>query len=366
MTDIMRTSDFSYSLPDELIAQRPLVDRDDSRLLVLAADSPRAEDHLFRDLPELLLPGDLLVLNDSRVRHSRLLGRRQNGGSAEIFLLEPESESDWICLVRPGRRLRAGATVSFAENELAATILAELPEGRRRVRFSHPADVTGALRAVGRVPLPPYIHEQLDDPERYQTVYARSSGSAAAPTAGLHFTTGLLDRLAARGIEQTTLTLHVGLGTFRPVQSERVEDHVMHSERYELTDACARALNRARSEGRRVIAVGTTSCRVLESIAARWEDDRGEFRAERGETSIFIYPGFRFRAIDALITNFHLPQSTLLMLVAAFAGRERVLAAYRHAIEARYRFYSFGDAMFLTRQPEPPHEENSDESCRPL
>ncbi|MDI9497974.1 MAG: tRNA preQ1(34) S-adenosylmethionine ribosyltransferase-isomerase QueA [Bacillota bacterium] len=366
MTDIMRTSDFSYTLPAELIAQQPLADRDESRLLVLEAGASQAEDRHFRDLAWLLRPGDLLVLNDSRVCPSRLLGQRANGGDAEVFLLEPESGSDWICLVRPGRRLRTGATVSFAKSEIRATIVAELPGGRRRVRFSHPGDVSAALRDIGRVPLPPYIHEQLDDPERYQTVYARSSGSAAAPTAGLHFTTALLEQLAALGVELTTLTLHVGLGTFRPVQSERVEDHVMHSEHYELSDACARSLNRARREGRRVVAVGTTSCRVLESIAARWADERGEFRAERGETGIFIYPGFHFRAVDALITNFHLPQSTLLMLVSAFAGRERVLAAYQHAIEARYRFYSFGDAMFLTRRSVSSHEENSNEPCRSL
>ncbi|MDI9468697.1 MAG: tRNA preQ1(34) S-adenosylmethionine ribosyltransferase-isomerase QueA [Bacillota bacterium] len=366
MTDVMRTSDFSYTLPDELIAQHPLADRDESRLLVLTADALRAEDRFFRELPELLRPGDLLVLNDSRVRPSRLLGQRPNGGAAEVFLLEPESETDWVCLVRPGRRLRTGATVNFAEHHLSAKIVTELPEGRRLVRFSHPTDVRGALAAAGQVPLPPYIHEKLDDPERYQTVYARTSGSAAAPTAGLHFTTGLLERLAACGVEQTTLTLHVGLGTFRPVQTERVEEHVMHSEHYEVSAATAEALNRARRQGRRIVAVGTTSCRVLESIAARWDQGDGEFRAERGETSIFIYPGFQFRVVDALITNFHLPQSTLLMLVSAFAGRERVLAAYQHAIQARYRFYSFGDAMFLTRRPDPFPEENSDEPCRSL
>ncbi|MBE3589361.1 MAG: tRNA preQ1(34) S-adenosylmethionine ribosyltransferase-isomerase QueA [Firmicutes bacterium] len=339
----MRVEDFDYELPEELIAQEPLPDRDASRLMVLRRATQEIEHCRFYQLPEILAPGDLLVLNDTRVLPARLTGRRATGGAAEILLLHPEGESGrWRALARPFRRLRAGETLSF-EGGLVATIVDKAEEGEVVVQLDAPGGWKRALQAAGQVPLPPYIRKTLKDPERYQTVYAREEGSAAAPTAGLHFTPRLLEELGRRGVETACLTLHVGLGTFRPVSAERVEQHRMHAEWYRLPPETAAAVERARARGGRVVAVGTTVCRTLETRAT----DDGRVEPGSGWTDLFIYPGFRFRAVDALITNFHLPKSTLIMLVSAFAGREFVLEGYRRAVESRYRFYSFGDAMLI-------------------
>ena len=340
----MRTKDFWYDLPPELIAQTPCARRDGSRLLCLDRATGAVEHTEFRHFPERLRPGDCLVFNDSRVLQARLLGERAGGGAAELLLLKPLAGGMWECLAKPGRRLHAGARVTFGGGLMTAEIVGEGEEGLRTVRLDFEGDFDRLLAQLGRTPLPPYIKEELDDPERYQTVYSRHLGSAAAPTAGLHFTPEILDEIRARGAETAFLTLHVGLGTFRPVKEENVEAHRMHTERYAVSAECAEAVNRARRNGGRVVAVGTTSCRVLESVAA--ED--GTIRPCEGETDIFLYPGCRFRCIDALFTNFHLPESTLIMLVSAFAGREAVLGAYREAVERRYRFFSFGDAMFIS------------------
>ncbi len=344
----LRTDDFDYQLPAELIAQTPLEPRDASRLLVLPRNGP-IEHRTFGDLPSYLRPGDVLVANESRVLPARLQGRKPTGGRVEVLLLRRRDEHTWEALIG-GRGVRPGSSVTIVDTNgapaLKAEVLEQLPHGGRLLRFDVAVD--SRLAELGSMPLPPYITAPLADQERYQTVYSRAQGSAAAPTAGLHFTPGLLDRLRSLGVEWHNVVLHVGLDTFRPVQVDDPEQHIMHSEWIELPPATAEAINRARSEDRRVIAVGTTTVRVLET-AGRLAEQRGDDRLERftGDTSIFIYPPYRFRVVDGLITNFHLPRSTLLMLVSALAGRERVLDAYREAVRERYRFFSFGDAMLI-------------------
>ena len=340
----MKKSDFFYELPPELIAQTPLEHRDASRLLCLDKNSGEIRHSYFYKLPELLRPGDCLVLNDSRVLPARLIGRRDpTGGICEVLLLRQKEGDLWECLVRPGRKLKPGAKVVFGSGELTAVIEAEVSDGNRLVRFSYHGIFLEVLERLGEMPLPPYIREKLQDRERYQTVYSREPGSAAAPTAGLHFTKELLAELREMGVEICYITLHVGLGTFRPVKEENILDHEMHSEFCIIPQETADAVNAARRRGARIIAVGTTSCRTLESFAK----PDGTLEARSGWTDIFIYPGYRFRCIDALITNFHLPESTLIMLVSALAGRENILHAYQIAVEERYRFFSFGDAMFI-------------------
>ncbi len=342
---MIKKSDFNYYLPERLIAQHPLDRRDSSRLLVLDQERP-PQHRLFNDLPQLLRAGDCLVLNNTRVLPARLLGsRRDSRTPVEFLLLRRVSTTDWEVIVRPGRRVRTGHVIDFMAGELAAEVLEVLPTGNRLVRFTFDGVWEAVLERAGTLPLPPYIHEQLTDPTRYQTVYASCDGSAAAPTAGLHFTPQLLEALRARGIHTVELTLHVGLGTFRPVKHDNILDHPMHAEYYELSEAAASEINACRQNGGRVIAVGTTSCRVLETVAAA----QGHLAAAAGWTDIFIYPGYRFKIIDALITNFHLPESTLVMLVSALAGRERILAAYQTAIDQEYRFFSFGDAMLIIK-----------------
>jgi S-adenosylmethionine:tRNA ribosyltransferase-isomerase len=339
----MRTSDFTYELPPDLIAQTPLEPRDSARLLVVSKRSGSLAHRIFRDLPQILRPGDMLVVNDSRVLPARLLGHRdQSGGAVEALLLYCVDPDEWIALVRPGRRIRPGEVLTF-EGGLRAEVLERLDGGVRRLRL-HAAQGTtlDAIHRDGAVPLPPYIHAPLADPERYQTIFARAEGSVAAPTAGLHFTSGLLDRLAAYSIGLRRVTLHVGAGTFKPVQSDEIAAHRMHAEWATIDEATAHELNAARADGRRIVAVGTTAVRVLETAA------RGSAIAPfSGWTDLFITPGFQFRAVDALITNFHLPRSTLLMLVSAFAGKPLVDRAYAEAIARGYRFYSFGDAMLI-------------------
>ncbi|NLZ70710.1 MAG: tRNA preQ1(34) S-adenosylmethionine ribosyltransferase-isomerase QueA [Clostridiaceae bacterium] len=346
----MQTKDFYYDLPPEQIAQVPLPQRDQSRLLYLSPDRRVYADCRFWDLPRFLCPGDCLVMNDTRVLPARLLGHKTDTGIAvECLLLERRDLRRWVCLVRPGRRLRPGAQIIFAPGKLTGVIVDILSEGHRLIEFAYEGVFETLLAEVGHVPLPPYIHTELSDEERYQTVYASVDGSAAAPTAGLHFTPRLLDEIRAAGIDIVNLTLHVGTGTFRPVSTDSIEEHTMHSEYFSLSAAAAERINAARARGRRVIACGTTSARVLESVC----DADGRVRAEEGRTDIFIYPRYEIRAFDALITNFHLPQSTLLMLVAALAGRQTILAAYRHAVASGYRFFSFGDAMFIERARDP-------------
>lgn len=341
----MNTSDFYYDLPKELIAQHPAQPRDSCRLLTLSrADGTVGHRHFF-ELPQLLRPKDLLVINNSRVIPARLLGVKQpTGAVCELLLLRQRENDVWECLARPGRRLKAGACIDIGEGLLQAQIAETLPDGNKLVRFSYTGDnVFAVLEQVGRLPLPPYIHEQLQDDSQYQTIYAAPPGSAAAPTAGLHFTDAVFDGLKAAGVQLTQLTLHVGLGTFRPVQEADPTRHKMHSEWYSLDEAAAEAINQTRARGGRVICMGTTSCRTLESVWQRY----GEIRPCSGETDIFIYPGYRFGVMDGLLTNFHLPESTLIMLVAAFAGYDNTMRAYRTAVEERYRFFSFGDAMLI-------------------
>lgn len=344
----MLTADFDYTLPPERIAQEAAA-RGESRLLCLDGGGP-ARHRQVRDLPRLLTPGDVVVVNDTRVIPARLYGRGPGGGKIELLLVEKSGDDRWICLARPGRRARTGATVEIEggpRTELVAEVVAELAGGRREVRFDRPLE--GLLDQIGHVPLPPYIRrpDRRADRERYQTVYARSPGAIAAPTAGLHFDQSLLDELERAGIEIHALTLHVGIGTFKPVTAERVEEHRMESERYEIGAELCEALAAARSDGRRTVAVGTTVVRALEAAA---REGGGVVSPGVRRTNLFITPGFRFRAVDLLLTNFHLPRSTLLMLVCAFAGRERVLAAYDEAVRQRYRFYSYGDAMLASRQ----------------
>ena len=340
----MRRSDYAFHLPGELIAQHPLDRRDDSRLLCLDRRDGAICHRRFRELPQLLRPGDVLVMNDSRVLPSRLLGHREGtGGAAELLLLEQKGKDLWETLARPGKKLRPGSRVVFGEGLLTGEIMDTLEGGNRLVRFRYEGDSFFAvLDRIGQMPLPPYITERLEDGERYQTVYSRQPGSAAAPTAGLHFTPELLEALRNKGIQTGFVTLHVGLGTFRPVKAENITDHHMHLEHYTVPEETARLVNAAKAEGRRVIAVGTTSCRTLESA---WKE--GALTPGPGSTGIFIYPGYRFQVLDGLITNFHLPESTLIMLVSAFAGYESTMNAYREAVQERYRFFSFGDAMFI-------------------
>lgn len=341
----MKTADFDFYLPEELIAQTPLERRDASRLLTLDKHTGAVEHHHFYELPQFLKPGDCLVLNDSRVLPARLIGHRPTGGACEVLLLVDRGDKCWECLVRPGRKLRPGAQVIFGEGkELTATIEEELEDGKRLVRFHYEGIFLEILEHLGKMPLPPYIKEELQDNERYQTVYSKVVGSAAAPTAGLHFTPELLKKVQEMGVKVCYVTLHVGLGTFRPVKAEDIQDHEMHSEFCMISQETADTINETKRSGGRVICVGTTSCRTIESFAA--ED--GTMTERSGWTNIFIYPGYRFKVLDALITNFHLPQSTLIMLVSALAGREHVLAAYEEAVKERYRFFSFGDAMFIS------------------
>ena len=339
----MKTSDFYYDLPAELIAQTPLERRDASRLLCLNRKTGAWEHRHFTDLLEYLRPGDTLVVNNSRVLPARLLGERPTGGAVEVLLLHDRGEGIWECLTRPGRKTRPGQELIFGGGTLHATVVDALDDGNKLVQFRYEGIFLEILEQLGKMPLPPYIREELGDQERYQTVYSKISGSAAAPTAGLHFTNELLDRIRAMGVDIAEITLHVGLGTFRPVKAEEITEHHMHAELCMIDEPTARLLNETKARGGRIICVGTTSCRTLESLV----QPDGSFRAQTAWTDIFIYPGYQFKAMDALITNFHLPESTLVMLVSAFAGRETVLAAYRDAIEKRYRFFSFGDAMFL-------------------
>lgn len=339
----MKTSDFYYSLPDELIAQTPLSRRNGSRMLVLDRKTGKTQHKAFIDLPGFLRPGDCLVFNDSRVLQARLIGRRENGGAAEILLLKPLGNDLWEALVRPGHKLKPGSKVLFGDGLMEAEITGVGEDGIRNVALSYSGDFDTLLSRLGKIPLPPYIKKEIDDPERYQTVYSRHIGSAAAPTAGLHFTQETLASLRSVGVQIAFLTLHVGIGTFRPVKEKEIEKHKMHSEVFSVSKECAHLINSARAKGGRIIPVGTTSCRVLESIVA---DDK-TIRACSGSTDIFIYPGYDFRAIDGIITNFHLPESTLIMLISAFAGRENILKAYREAVENKYRFFSFGDCMLI-------------------
>ena len=341
----MKTSDFDFYLPEELIAQTPLERRDSSRLLTLGKCTGEIAHRHFYELPQLLRPGDCLVLNNSRVLPARLIGHRLPGGGAcEVLLLTDKGDGLWECLVRPGRKLKPGAQVSFGEGCLTATVEAEASGGNRLVRFHYQGIFLEVLEELGKMPLPPYIKEELQDNERYQTVYSKINGSAAAPTAGLHFTPELLRQIQEMGVKLCYVTLHVGLGTFRPVKAEDISEHEMHSEYCMIPEETARTINETKRNGGRVICVGTTSCRTVESFAA--ED--GTLKESAGWTSIFIYPGYRFKVLDALVTNFHLPQSTLIMLVSALAGREHVLSAYEEAVKERYRFFSFGDAMFIS------------------
>lgn len=340
----MKTSDFDYELPPELIAQTPLERRDASRLMTLDKSTGAVGHRHFYELPSLLRPGDCLVLNDSRVLPARLIGHRESGGAAEVLLLTDEGDKTWECLVRPGRKLREGARVSFGDGVLTARITRVLPDGNRLVKFEYEGIFLEVLERLGKMPLPPYIKEELQDRERYQTVYSKEVGSAAAPTAGLHFTKGLLQEVQSRGVKVCYVTLHVGLGTFRPVAEENLEEHDMHSEYCSISRETAETINETKRNGGRVICVGTTSCRTVES----WAGEDGVMKASSGWTNIYIYPGYRFKVMDALVTNFHLPQSTLIMLVSALAGREHVLAAYEEAVKERYRFFSFGDAMFIS------------------
>lgn len=340
----MKTSDFDYELPQELIAQTPIEPRDHSRLLVYDRKDGRIQHLHFYDLPRFLQKGDVLVVNETKVIPARLLGEKEDTGvPVELLLLKRLEKDVWEGLVRPGRRLRPGAMCTFGGGLLRAEIIDNAEDGGRRIRFHYEGVFEEILDRLGQMPLPPYIHEKLEDKSRYQTVYAKQEGSAAAPTAGLHFTPELMERIRAMGVEIVPVLLHVGLGTFRPVKAEDVSEHHMHVEHYEVTEEAARKINEARKAGHRCVCVGTTSVRTLESVS----DENDLVKAESGDTGIFITPGYRFHAVDALITNFHLPQSTLLMLVSALMGREEALRVYNEAVQERYRFFSFGDAMLI-------------------
>ena len=339
----MKTSDFWYDLPEELIAQTPLQQRDSSRLLVMDKISGEVKHRHFYDILEYLNPGDCLVMNDSRVLPARLLGHRPTGGAVEVLLLRDLGDKKWECLCKPGRKMQIGHQVIFGDGELTATVVEVQETGNRVVEFHYDGIFLEVLERLGKMPLPPYIKAELADQERYQTVYSREVGSAAAPTAGLHWTQELLDKAREKGIKTAFVTLHVGLGTFRPVQVDDVLNHHMHAELCMIGDETARILNETKAEGGRIICVGTTSCRTLESLV----NEDGSFEAKSKWTEIFIYPGYNFKAMDGLITNFHLPESTLVMLVSAFSSREHILAAYEDAVKERYRFFSFGDAMCI-------------------
>ena len=341
----MNTADFDFDLPEELIAQTPLEKRDASRLLVVDKETGVFSDQHFDQIIDQLQPGDALVMNNTRVLPARLYGiKPETGGHVELLLLKNTQGDDWEVLAKPAKRLRVGAQISFGDGRLTATVVDELDHGGRIVRFAYEGIFLEVLESLGEMPLPPYIHEKLADRERYQTVYAKENGSAAAPTAGLHFTEELLEQIAAKGVKLVYLTLHVGLGTFRPVSVDSLDDHEMHSEFYSLSEEAAQTLRQVKANGGRVIAVGTTSIRTLETIGSKFQ---GQIQADSGWTNIFIRPGYNWKIVDAFSTNFHLPKSTLVMLVSAFAGRSLTLEAYEHAIAERYRFFSFGDAMFI-------------------
>ena len=340
----MKRQDFSFELPQELIAQDPLKDRSSSRLLVLDKETGEVSHHVFRDIIDYLNPGDCLVINDTKVIPARLIGSKVGtDAKIEILLLKRKSDQVWETLVKPGKKAKPGAKISFGEGLLVGEVIDVVEEGNRLVKFSYEGIFEEILDQLGQMPLPPYITHQLEDKNRYQTVYAKNSGSAAAPTAGLHFTPELLEQIKEKGVDVASVTLHVGLGTFRPVKAENILDHHMHSEFYRIEEEEAAKINRAKEKGGRIICVGTTSCRTVESAA----DENGRVKAGSGWTDIFIYPGYRFKILDWLITNFHLPEATLLMLVSALAGREHILAAYEEAVKEKYRFFSFGDAMFI-------------------
>lgn len=340
----MDLRDFNYDLPEELIAQDPLEDRSSSRLMVLHKDTGRIEHKIFRNIIDYLNPGDCLVINDTKVIPARLMGVKEDTGAAiEVLLLKRNADDIWECLVKPGKKARTGARIVFGEGLLVGEIVDVIEDGNRMIKFHYEGIFEEILDKLGQMPLPPYITHKLQDKNRYQTVYARNEGSAAAPTAGLHFTKELLDKIKEKGVNVVSITLHVGLGTFRPVKVDKIEEHHMHTESYNILKEAADTINRTRAAGGRVIAVGTTSCRTLESAAA----DDGTIPARSGDTDIFIYPGYKFKAIDCLITNFHLPESTLIMLVSALAGRDNIMNAYETAVKERYRFFSFGDAMFI-------------------
>ncbi len=341
----MKTSDFYYELPERLIAQDPLERRSDSRLMHIDRDTGRTVHTIFDRITDYLVPGDVLVINDTKVIPARLLGNREGtGGACEILLLKRKTADIWEAIVRPGKKLRTGARVSFGDGKLISEIAEVLPDGNRLVKFEYSGIFEEILDELGQMPLPPYITHELKDRDRYQTVYAKYEGSAAAPTAGLHFTDELLEEVKNMGVEIARVTLHVGLGTFRPVKVDNVDEHHMHSELYRVTGEAADMINAAKDEGRRVICVGTTSCRTVESAAVK----KGVIEAGEKDTDIFIYPGYEFKIMDGLITNFHLPESTLLMLVSAFAGRDNILKAYEEAVKEEYRFFSFGDAMMIS------------------
>ena len=340
----MKVSEFNYELPEELIAQVPIKNRDESRLMVLDKNEKTIEDKVFKDILDYLQPGDCLVRNNTKVIPARLYGIKEETNVNVEFLLLKRIEGDtWEVMVHPGRRLKPGTKVVFGNGILKAEILEILDGGNRKVRFDYEGIFNEILDQIGLMPLPPYIHESLKQKDRYQTVYAKYDGSAAAPTAGLHFTDELLEKIKEKGVEIANVTLHVGIGTFRPVKVENIEEHDMHSEHYYIKQEDVEKINKTKANGGRIIAVGTTSCRVLESVA----DENGKLNVAEGDTKIFIYPGYKFKCIDALITNFHLPESTLIMLVSALAGKEYTMQAYKHAVEEKYRFFSFGDAMFI-------------------
>ncbi|MFW6022773.1 MAG: tRNA preQ1(34) S-adenosylmethionine ribosyltransferase-isomerase QueA [Halanaerobiaceae bacterium] len=340
----MNVDEFDYNLPDELIAQKPINNRDESRLMVLNRENGKIKSFMFKEIVDILDKGDLLVLNNSRVIPARLFGEKKPTGTAiEVLLLNEKEDDIWEVLVRPGKRVKKGVEISFGEGKIIGKTLEYTEFGGRLIKFDYDGDFNKLLDELGELPLPPYIHEELEDPDRYQTVYASSRGSVAAPTAGLHFTPELFDMLENKGIEIAYLTLHVGLGTFRPVKVDNIKDHQMHAEYYELDEKTAGLIREKKKEEKKVVAVGTTTTRTLEAIAT----EKGGIEAAKGWTDIFIYPGYKFKVIDALITNFHLPKSTLLMLISAFAGKGKVMRAYQKAVEERYRFYSLGDAMLI-------------------
>lgn len=339
----MKVSEFNYNLPEELIAQTPLEKRDESRLMILNRKTKTIEHKHFKDIIEYLSPGDVLVRNNTKVIPARLYGKKETGANVEFLLLNNIEKDTWECIVRPGNKLHIGTKVIFGDGLLKANILDIMPGGTRKVEFHYEGIFNEILDQIGLMPLPPYIHEELKQKDRYQTVYAKYDGSAAAPTAGLHFTPELLKSLEEKGIIIANVTLHVGIGTFRPVKEDEVEKHEMHSEHFYIKQEDVEKINQAKREGRRVISVGTTSCRVLETVA----DERGMVSKAEGDTKIFIYPGYQFKCLDGLITNFHLPQSTLLMLVSALAGKDYIMKAYEEAVKEKYRFFSFGDAMFI-------------------
>ena len=339
----MKVSDFNYNLPEELIAQVPIEKRDESRLMVLDRKNQSIEHKKFKDIIDYLEPGDCLVRNNTKVIPARIYGKKETGANVEFLLLNNIEGDIWETIVRPGNKLHVGAKVIFGDGLLKAEVIDTMPGGTRKVRFSYNGIFNEILDKIGLMPLPPYIHEELKERDRYQTVYAKYDGSAAAPTAGLHFTPELLEKIEKKGIKIANVTLHVGIGTFRPVKEEKVEDHEMHSEHFYIKEEDVEKINSTKKAGKRVIAVGTTSCRVLETIA----DENGMVRVTEGDTQIFIYPGYKFKCLDGLITNFHLPQSTLLMLVSALAGKDFIMKAYNEAVKEKYRFFSFGDAMFI-------------------